>query len=98
VFLIFLAANAKRKDEKKIGPWFISAASTLLVYQAITELFSKGKNKVINACQKSPSEDISQLCDDWIGQDSIGSYQSKLGLSNHLIVERCLHSDFFGMH
>ena len=64
---IFFSSLAKRKDENKIGPWFIVAASTFLVYQAITELFWKGTNKVINACQKSLSEGISQLWDDWIG-------------------------------
>ena len=83
------------------NPWsnfLFILASTFLVYQVITELFSKGTSKVINVCQKSPSEDISQVWDDWIGQDSNGSYQSNLGLSNHPIVERCLNSDFFDMH
>jgi hypothetical protein len=50
---------------------------------------------VINVFQKSPSEGISQLWDDWIGEDSIGSYQSNLGLSNHPIVERCLSLGLF---
>ena len=72
---IFFSSLAKRKDENKIVPWFIVAASTFLVYQAITELFWKGTNKVINAYQKSPSEGISQLWDDWIGQDLIDTSQ-----------------------
>jgi hypothetical protein len=53
---------------------------------------------VINACQKSPSEGISQLSDDWIDQDLIDTSHSNLDISNHPIVERCLHSDFFGKH
>ena len=38
---IFLATKAKKKDQKKVGGWFITAISTFVIVEGVTEYFSK---------------------------------------------------------
>jgi hypothetical protein len=40
--------------------WFIAAASTFMIVEGVIQYFSKEINKLINASQKSPVEDISE--------------------------------------